>query len=48
MERKQVCLHAGGNDMTRYYSRSASLHLKGNWLEAAGFEIDTPVVITVE
>ncbi|MFJ5334698.1 SymE family type I addiction module toxin [Pectobacterium sp. CHL-2024] len=27
--------------MTRYYSRSASLHLKGNWLEAAGFEIDT-------
>ncbi|WP_458574089.1 SymE family type I addiction module toxin [Lonsdalea quercina] len=23
--------------MTRYYSRSPSLHLKGHWLEAAGF-----------
>ncbi|MFP1928795.1 SymE family type I addiction module toxin [Lonsdalea quercina] len=32
--------------MTRYYSRS--LHLKGHWLEAAGFGTDTPVVITVE
>ncbi|MFP1813969.1 SymE family type I addiction module toxin [Lonsdalea quercina] len=34
--------------MTRYYSRSPSLHLKGHWLEAAGFGTDTPVVITVE
>ncbi|ROH77920.1 MULTISPECIES: SymE family type I addiction module toxin [Lonsdalea] len=30
------------------YSRSPSLHLKGHWLEAAGFRTDTPVVITVE
>ncbi|MFP1761101.1 SymE family type I addiction module toxin [Lonsdalea quercina] len=28
--------------------RSPSLHLKGHWLEAAGFGTDTPVVITVE
>ncbi|MFP1821533.1 SymE family type I addiction module toxin [Lonsdalea quercina] len=34
--------------MTRYYSRSPSLHLKGHWLEAARFGTDTPVVITVE
>ncbi|PWD60859.1 SymE family type I addiction module toxin [Pectobacterium parmentieri] len=40
--------HADRNDMTRYYSRSPSLHLTGNWLEAAGFAIDTPVVISVE
>ncbi|WP_334585521.1 SymE family type I addiction module toxin [Pectobacterium cacticida] len=36
------------HDMTRYYRRSPSLHLKGHWLEAAGFATDTPVVITVE
>ncbi|WP_174868446.1 SymE family type I addiction module toxin [Pectobacterium polaris] len=40
--------HADRNDITRYYSRSPSLHLTGNWLEAAGFGTDTPVVITVE
>ncbi|WP_419721099.1 SymE family type I addiction module toxin [Pectobacterium brasiliense] len=40
--------HADRNDMTRYYSRSPSLHLQGNWLAAAGFATDTPVVITVE
>ncbi|MFP1741070.1 SymE family type I addiction module toxin [Lonsdalea quercina] len=40
--------HADRNDMTRYYRRSPSLHLKGHWLEAAGFWTDTPVVITVE
>ncbi|MER0048170.1 SymE family type I addiction module toxin [Pectobacterium odoriferum] len=34
--------------MTRYYSRSPSLHLTGNWLEAAEFGTDTPVVVTVE
>ncbi|MBQ4792224.1 SymE family type I addiction module toxin [Pectobacterium versatile] len=34
--------------MTRYYSRGSSLHLKGNWLEAAGCGTDTPAVITVE
>ncbi|GKX44261.1 type I toxin-antitoxin system SymE family toxin [Pectobacterium odoriferum] len=34
--------------MTRYYSRSPSLHLQGNWLEAAGFGTDTPVIVTVE
>ncbi|AIA69414.1 hypothetical protein ECA0399 [Pectobacterium atrosepticum SCRI1043] len=40
--------HADRSDMTRYYSRSPSLHLQDHWLEAAGFEIDIPVVITVE
>ncbi|MBA0165767.1 type I toxin-antitoxin system SymE family toxin, partial [Pectobacterium versatile] len=40
--------HADRNDMTRYYSRSPSLHLTGHWLEAAGFGTDTQVVITVE
>ncbi|MDY4347553.1 SymE family type I addiction module toxin [Pectobacterium brasiliense] len=32
--------------MTRYYS--PSLHFQGNWLEAAGFATDTPVIVTVE
>ncbi|MCH5085492.1 type I toxin-antitoxin system SymE family toxin [Pectobacterium versatile] len=32
--------------MTRYYS--SSLHLTGNWLEAAGFGTDTPVIVTVK
>ncbi|RRN96961.1 type I toxin-antitoxin system SymE family toxin, partial [Pectobacterium aquaticum] len=40
--------HADRNDMTRYYSRSSSLHLTGHWLEAAGFGTDTRVVVTVE
>ncbi|WP_416260663.1 SymE family type I addiction module toxin [Gibbsiella quercinecans] len=40
--------HADRNDMTRYYSRRPSLHLKGNWLEASGFGTDTPVIVTVE
>ncbi|WP_279029184.1 SymE family type I addiction module toxin [Gibbsiella quercinecans] len=40
--------HADRNDMTRYYSRCPSLHLKGHWLEAAGFGTDTPVIVTVE
>lgn len=40
--------HADRNDMTRYYSPSPSLHLKGDWLEAAGFGTDTPVIVTVE
>ncbi|ATY92964.1 SymE family type I addiction module toxin [Pectobacterium atrosepticum] len=30
------------------HRRSTSLHLKGDWLEAAGFATDTLVVITVE
>nr|WP_174868441.1 SymE family type I addiction module toxin [Pectobacterium polaris] len=34
--------------MTRYYCPNPSLHLTGNWLEAAGFATDTPVVISVE
>lgn len=34
--------------MTTYYSRSPSLHLKGNWLEEAGFGTDTPVTVAVE
>ncbi|MCL6327320.1 type I toxin-antitoxin system SymE family toxin [Pectobacterium polaris] len=40
--------HADRNDITRYYSRSPSLHLTGSWLEAAGFGTDTPVIVTVE
>nr|WP_308415947.1 SymE family type I addiction module toxin [Pectobacterium odoriferum] len=40
--------HADRNDMTRYYSRSPSLHLTDHWLEAAGFGTDTRVTITVE
>lgn len=34
--------------MTSHYSRTPSLHLKGNWLEEAGFTTDTPVTVTVE
>lgn len=34
--------------LTRYYSRHPSLHLKGNWLEEAGFTTDTPVIVVVE
>ncbi|MFP1760814.1 SymE family type I addiction module toxin [Lonsdalea quercina] len=48
MPRRRSPRHADRNDMTRYYRRSSSLHLQGNWLEAAGFGTDTPVVITVE
>ncbi|MFP1883657.1 SymE family type I addiction module toxin [Lonsdalea quercina] len=48
MPRRRSPRHADRNDMTRYYRRSPSLHLQGNWLEAAGFGTDTPVVITVE
>lgn len=29
--------------MTTYYSRCPGLHLKGCWLEEAGFKTDTPV-----
>lgn len=34
--------------MTTYYSRTPSLHLKGDWLEEAGFGTDTPVTVVVE
>ena len=34
--------------MTTYYSRTPSLHLKGDWLEEAGFGTDTPVTIAVK
>jgi len=34
--------------MTTYYSRTPSLHLKGDWLAEAGFRTDTPVIIAVE
>ncbi|MCT4715607.1 type I toxin-antitoxin system SymE family toxin [Enterobacteriaceae bacterium H18W14] len=34
--------------MTTYYSRTPSLHLKGDWLEEAGFTTDTPVTVAVE
>ncbi|WP_370569960.1 SymE family type I addiction module toxin [Erwinia sp. S43] len=31
-----------------WYSRSPCQHLKGNWLEEAGFTTDTPFTVTVE
>jgi len=34
--------------MTTYYSRHHSLHLKGNWLEEAGFATDTSATVIVE
>ncbi|KTL62000.1 MULTISPECIES: SymE family type I addiction module toxin [Photorhabdus] len=34
--------------MTRYYSQHPSLHLKGNWLQEAGFATGQAVNITVE
>ncbi|NDL50939.1 SymE family type I addiction module toxin, partial [Photorhabdus laumondii] len=32
----------------RYYSQHPSLHLKGNWLEEAGFATGQPVQVSVE
>nr|WP_261371838.1 type I toxin-antitoxin system SymE family toxin [Yersinia aldovae] len=34
--------------MTRYYRHIPSLHLKGDWLEEAGFGTDTPVTVAIE
>ncbi|MFD0708825.1 SymE family type I addiction module toxin [Photorhabdus akhurstii] len=34
--------------MTRYYSQHPSLHLKGNWLEEAGFATGQSVQVRVE
>ncbi|WP_238485143.1 MULTISPECIES: SymE family type I addiction module toxin [Rahnella] len=34
--------------MSVFSPRLPSLHLKGNWLEEAGFGTDTPVTIAVE
>ncbi|NDL01604.1 SymE family type I addiction module toxin [Photorhabdus bodei] len=34
--------------MTRYYSQHPSLHLKGNWLEEAGFATGQSVLVRVE
>ncbi|OHV57565.1 hypothetical protein BB987_21085 [Photorhabdus temperata] len=34
--------------MTRYYSQHPSLHLKGNWLEEAGFMTGQPVQVSIE
>ncbi|MCE0813334.1 SymE family type I addiction module toxin [Buttiauxella sp. S04-F03] len=34
--------------MTTYFSSTPSQHLKGDWLEEAGFGTDTPVTIAVE
>ncbi len=34
--------------MTTYYSRTPSLHLKGDWLAEAGFGTDTPVTVAIE
>ncbi|WP_144416855.1 SymE family type I addiction module toxin [Yersinia similis] len=34
--------------MTTYYSRTPSLHLKGNWLKEAEFGTDTPVTLAIE
>lgn len=41
--------HECRTDITAtWYSRCPSLHLKGNWLEEAGFTTDTPVTVIVE
>ncbi|PHM23414.1 SymE family type I addiction module toxin [Xenorhabdus budapestensis] len=41
--------HADRNTgMTRYYSQHPRLHLKGNWLEEAGFATGQPVQVSVE
>ena len=37
--------HTGAS---RYYSRSPTLSLKGNWLQEAGFDYGQPVIVTVE
>ncbi|MBD2826944.1 type I toxin-antitoxin system SymE family toxin [Xenorhabdus sp. 5] len=34
--------------MTRHYSQHPSLHLKGNWLEAAGFATGQAVQVCIE
>lgn len=34
--------------MTTHYSRHPALHLKGNWLEAAGFTTGQAVTITTK
>ncbi|MBD2809756.1 type I toxin-antitoxin system SymE family toxin [Xenorhabdus sp. Vera] len=34
--------------MTRHYSQHPSLHLKGNWLAAAGFATGQPVQVSIE
>lgn len=34
--------------MTTYYNRHPSLHLKGDWLEEAGFATNTPVTVAIE
>ncbi|MCX8962644.1 type I addiction module toxin, SymE family [Erwinia psidii] len=39
--------HADRNDMTTCYSRCPSINLRGNWLQEAGFETDTPVDVRV-
>ncbi|EAB1455440.1 SymE family type I addiction module toxin [Escherichia albertii] len=33
--------------MTTYYSRSPSLHLKGDWLAEAGFDTGTGVTVRI-
>ncbi|WP_262410003.1 type I toxin-antitoxin system SymE family toxin [Escherichia albertii] len=33
--------------MTTYYSRSPSLHLKGDWLAGAGFDTGTGVTVKI-
>ncbi|EPH0094600.1 SymE family type I addiction module toxin [Pluralibacter gergoviae] len=41
--------HESRRDVTAtYYSRSPSLHLKGNWLREAGFDTGKPVTVRVE
>lgn len=34
--------------MPTYYSRTPSLHMKGDWLKEAGFSTDTPVTVAAE
>lgn len=33
--------------MTTYYNRCPCINLKGNWLQEAGFEADTPIDVRV-
>ncbi|WP_118987330.1 SymE family type I addiction module toxin [Photorhabdus sp. CRCIA-P01] len=46
--RDRYPLKSSFNSMTRYYSQHPSLHLKGNWLEEAGFATGQAVQVRVE
>ncbi|WP_277754371.1 SymE family type I addiction module toxin [Rosenbergiella epipactidis] len=41
--------HESHRDITAtYYSRSPSLHLKGDWLREAGCDIGCPVTVKID